>query len=270
MPCAKTTATFAEDALDALSVSVALGEHASRFRLDIRERCASTNTLLLDLAEQGAPGRTVLACGEQSAGRGRRGRTWLSAGRGSLTFSLLWRFPATDFSPAGLSLAVGVALARALEALGLRGVALKWPNDVLLGDRKLAGVLIELAPDTRTLAAIIGIGLNLRLPADFPGDVAAAALAEALPELPARSQILARLLLELETVLASFEGAGFGAFRESWTARCAHLDAAVTLTGEAGGVEGVCRGVDDDGALLLETAAGIRRVVSGDVSLRRC
>jgi BirA family biotin operon repressor/biotin-[acetyl-CoA-carboxylase] ligase len=270
MPCPITTTTFAEDALDALSVSVALGEHASRFGLDIRDRCASTNTLLLDLAERGAPGRSVLACGEQSAGRGRRGRTWLSVGQGSLTFSLLWRFPATDFSPAGLSLAVGVALARTVAAFGVRGVALKWPNDVLLGGRKLAGVLIELAPDTRTLAAIIGIGLNLRLPADFPRDVPAAALAEALPELPSRSRLLARLLLELEAALATFEGAGFGAFREPWTARCAHLNAPVTLAGEAGGVEGVCRGVDDDGALLLETATGIRRVVSGDVSLRPC
>jgi BirA family biotin operon repressor/biotin-[acetyl-CoA-carboxylase] ligase len=165
---------------------------------------------------------------------------------------------------------MGVALARAFEALGAQGVALKWPNDLLLRGRKLAGVLIELVPGSPAPAAIIGVGLNLRLPADFPGSVAAAALAEALPVLPPRSELLARLLLELEAALTAYQRVGFAAFRESWTARCAHLDAAVALVGDQGGEEGVCRGVDDDGALLLQTATGVRRVVSGDVSLRPC
>lgn len=270
MPSLETPAVLAEDILDALSLAVALGAHAGRFRLDVRDRCSSTNTLLLEQAERGAPGRSVLACREQNAGRGRRGRTWLSAGEGSLAFSLLWRFPAADFPPTGLSLAVGVALARALETLGAAGVALKWPNDVLLDGRKLAGVLIELVPGSPAPAAIIGVGLNLRLPADFPPSIPAAALGQALPCLPSRSQLLARLLLELEAALMAYQRAGFAAFRESWTARCAHLDVAVRLSADAGGSEGLCRGVADDGALLLETAGGIERVVSGDVSLRPC
>jgi BirA family biotin operon repressor/biotin-[acetyl-CoA-carboxylase] ligase len=270
MPDPETFATVPEGALDASGVAIALGEHASRFRLDIRGGCTSTNTLLLEQAERGAPGRSVVACNEQSAGRGRRGRTWLSCGAHGLTFSLLWRFPAADFPPTGLSLAVGVALAQALEALGAGGVALKWPNDVLLRGRKLAGVLIELLPGSDMPAAVIGVGLNLRLPPDFLQAIPAAGLAETLAELPTRSQLLARLLLELEAALAAFDRAGFAAFRESWMTRCAHLDAPVTLIGDGGGSEGVCRGVDDDGALLLQTAAGLQRVVSGDVSLRPC
>lgn len=272
MPTLETpAAVHDDDQLDALGLAVALGGHAARFRLDLRQRCSSTNSVLLELAERGAPGRSVLVCNEQSAGRGRRGRTWLASRAGSLTFSLLWRFPAAAPSPAGLSLAVGVALARALEAQGVSGITLKWPNDVLLAGRKLAGVLIELVPGFGANAAIIGIGLNLRLPADFPVErIPAADLRQVMPVLPPRNVLLARLLLELEASLVAFGRLGFTAFRESWLARCAHLDTAVRLVSDAGSSDGVCRGVDADGALLLESAAGIQRLVSGDVSLRPC
>ncbi|MEK7738086.1 MAG: biotin--[acetyl-CoA-carboxylase] ligase, partial [Pseudomonadota bacterium] len=110
--------------------------------MDILAECDSTNSRLLSLAETGAAAGSVLATERQTGGRGRRGRSWLSASGDSLTFSLLWRFQ-PNRSLSGLSLAVGVAVARALEALGVRGITLKWPNDVLLNGRKLAGVLIE-------------------------------------------------------------------------------------------------------------------------------
>lgn len=258
------------EALSAGAVASALGGHAAAFTLDLRPTCGSSNAELIGLAEAGAAHRTVLACDLQTAGRGRRGRDWIAVPQGSLTFSLLWRFPPASASPLGLSLAIGVAVARVVEAAGAPGVALKWPNDILLRGRKLAGILVDLVPAAASVpAAVIGIGLNVSLPRDFPHDeFAAADLAGVLPEPPSRNLLLAQLLIELDAALTIFGRAGFIAFRESWQARHALQDARVHLSGERETVQGICRGVDQDGALLLETPAGLRRIISGDVSLR--
>ena len=147
-----------------------LGLLAGRFDVDALAECDSTSSELLRRADKGAPAGTVIVADRQSAGRGRRGRSWLSAPEASLTFSLLWRFSGAPGQLAGLSLAIGVALANGLEKLGASGIRLKWPNDVLLecnGDfAKLAGILIELASDRRGTQAIIGIGLNLQPPGE--------------------------------------------------------------------------------------------------------
>jgi BirA family biotin operon repressor/biotin-[acetyl-CoA-carboxylase] ligase len=166
----------------------------------------------------------------------------------------------------GLSLAVGVALAETLRSLGAAGVALKWPNDVLLDGRKLAGVLIELVPGAPQ-AAVIGIGLNLRLPASMPEDLRAQAAA--LEAELSRCELLARLLTALHKVLNDFTAGGFVALRDRWLAHCAHLDKPVRIASEFSvPVEGRCMGVDVDGALLVETAVCVERILSGDVSLR--
>ena len=259
-----------DKALSAAAVAAALGARAGAFSVDVRQTCGSSNDELIGLAEAGATHRTVLACDLQTAGRGRRGRDWIAAPQGSLTFSLLWRFPPASASPPGLSLAIGVAVARVLEAAGAPGIALKWPNDILLGGRKLAGILVDLLPAQEAApAAVIGIGLNVTLPPDFPHDqFDAADLAAVLPQPPSRNLLLAQLLIELDGALTIFGRSGFTAFRESWLARHALQDARVRLSGERETVEGICRGVDQDGALLLETPAGLRRIISGDVSLR--
>lgn len=257
------------DVLSAAAIRAALGTRADAFTLDLRSTCGSSNTELVGLAEAGAAHRTVLACDLQTAGRGRRGRSWIAVPRGSLTFSLLWRFPPGCAPAVGLSLAIGVAVARVLETAGATGIALKWPNDVLLGGRKLAGILVDLLPAASAPAAVIGVGLNVSLPPDFPREeIAAAALAQVLPACPSRSLLLAQMVIELDQSLTVFGRAGFAAFRESWLARHAFQDAPVRLCGERETVDGVCRGVDYDGGLLLETSAGLRRVISGDVSLR--
>lgn len=255
---------------DAAALTQALGEHAQGFTLEVRGQCESSNTALLDAAAHGAAHRTVLVCHRQTGGRGRRGRSWVSSPSGSLTFSLLWRFPPGAALPMGLSLAVGVAVARTLEALGTADVRLKWPNDLLLHGRKLAGILVDLHNERGApAAAVIGIGLNLRLPADFPTqEIPAADLAEALDALPTRLDLLARLLIELAATLETFDRCGFGAYREPWLARHAMQDSPVQVLFERDRVEGICRGLDDDGALLLETASGLQRIVAGDVSLR--
>lgn len=249
-----------------------LGPLAGRFDVDSLDECDSTSSELARRAERGAPAGSVLVADRQSAGRGRRGRTWLSSPEESLTFSLLWRFsgPATRLS--GLSLAVGVALAEALETLGATQVRLKWPNDVLLeregGFGKLAGILIELTSDRRGTQAVIGIGLNLQAPA---GDLRmpAAGLAEALSPLPERHALLARLLVALAGALDRFEAGGFAALQSAWQRRHAWQGRPVRVL-EDGAVEGegICLGADSDGALMVETAVCIKRFLSGDVSLR--
>lgn len=231
----------------------------------------SSNTLLVEAAEQGAAHCTVLVCGEQTGGRGRRGRVWHSVAGGSLTFSLLWRFVPGAPPPMGLSLAVGVAVAQALESLGACGVTLKWPNDLLLDRAKLGGILVELVPGAGTIpGAVIGIGLNLRLPADFDAsaDYPVADLARALPVLPSPNRVLARIMIELHEVLTRFAALGFAAVRDAWIARHAFQGVQVRLREEQRTWEGRCLGVDRDGALLLQTPEGVQRVLSGDVSQR--
>jgi BirA family transcriptional regulator, biotin operon repressor / biotin---[acetyl-CoA-carboxylase] ligase len=243
------------------SIAAALGSLASRFDVDVVAECASTNTLLMARADS-LPSGAVVAAERQTAGRGRMGRIWHAAPDDSLTFSLLWRLP-RGVSPSGLSLAVGVGVAEALRELGAADVTLKWPNDILRDGKKLGGILIELA----STSAIIGIGLNLLLPADLPEDVKrnAAPLGVDVD----RNDLLARLLASLHGVLESFNRGGFAALRERWLALNAYADAPVRILSEfAATLEGRCAGVDADGALLLQTACGVRRVISGDVSLR--
>ncbi len=259
------------DPLDARVVLAALDAKAARFCIKILESCESTSTMLLDLAQRGASSGMVVACETQTAGRGRRGRAWLSKAGDSLTFSLLWRFPEGMPPPSGLSLAVGVAVARAMDKMDAAGVKLKWPNDILAGDGKLGGILVETLTAGRRHAAVIGIGLNVRLPKEIANrvDIEAAALDSVMPANPSRNLLLANLLLALADMLDQFEHDGFSAFVEEWLARHAHAGRSVRIIAEgAAMIEGRCAGIDADGALLLDTAHGIRRIVSGELSLR--
>ena len=258
--------------IDPVLLKSRLGFLAGRFDVDALEACDSTNSELMRRAERGAPAGTVIVADRQSAGRGRRGRTWLSEPESSLTFSLLWRFSGPLARLSGLSLAVGVALARALEGLGAQGVCLKWPNDVLLRDgegyAKLAGILVELSAEARGTQAVIGIGLNLAPPdGDLPQP--AAGLSQSCHAVPERHVILAAILLELAGVLETVAVDGFPGLKSDWQQRHAWQDQPVQILGEATApLVGRCLGADGDGALLLETAAGIERIFSGDVSLR--
>ena len=250
------------------TIAAKLGVVARRFDIDILPSCGSTNAVLLSRAEAGAPSGTVVIAEEQTAGRGRRGRTWFASPGDSLSFSLLWRF-APGTAPAGLSLAVGVAVARALQKAGAGETFLKWPNDVLKDGRKLGGILVELVPGAPH-AAVIGIGLNLRLPASMPEDVRAASAAIGTSdEVADANDLYAGLLAELLITLESFAAEGFAAIRPEWMARHAFHNARVSLSSDfAPPSEGVCRGVDTDGALLLEVDGRVERVLSGEVSLR--
>lgn len=258
--------------IDPTLLNPLLGPVAGRLDVDSLDLCDSTNTQLMARAGEGAPSGTVLVADGQTAGRGRRGRVWLSAPSDSLTFSLLWRITGKPEKVSGLSLAVGLAMARALAELGVPGVGLKWPNDLLLQaegrQAKLAGILIELAMDRRGTQAVIGIGLNLRPPQTDVGQPVAG-LATVLSPLPERHYLLASLLRHLVATLDQFCAEGFSELRESWQALHAWQGQRVQVVDDGqAALAGTCLGVDAQGALLIDTPAGVQRLLAGEVSVR--
>ena len=258
--------------LDRAAVERHLGTNASRFTLDVRDTVDSTNSRLLERAAAGTPGGTVIAAEWQSGGRGRLGRPWHAGVGEALTFSLLWRSARGAGALSGLTLAVGVALARALAAAGAGSVALKWPNDVLWRGAKLAGVLTELQRDALgPTAVVIGVGINVRMSEATRARIgqAAADLETACGVAPDRNRLLAGVLDELDCLLEAFGRAGFASLRDEWQRRHAQQGRRVTLTLPDGTRRsGRARGVAEDGALLLETRSGTQRFHSGEISLR--
>lgn len=241
--------------------------------LDVRvvDACGSTNAQMLRAARDGVPGGRVLAAELQSQGRGRMGRRWHSGPGSALTFSLLWRSERPASALGGLSLAAGVAVVRALRAHAV-SAELKWPNDILWEGRKLGGVLIEAhGVAAGPCAVVIGVGINVRLSASERQriDQAATDLAEAGGGARSRSDWLAAILIELAAVLDVYARAGFAALRCEWDGYHAHAGRPVELAAPDGErLRGIAAGVDETGRLLLATDAGMRAVMTGDVSLR--
>jgi BirA family transcriptional regulator, biotin operon repressor / biotin---[acetyl-CoA-carboxylase] ligase len=248
-----------------------LGPAARVFHLEIVDETGSTNTDLVQAAVQGAASGSVRVAELQTRGRGRRGRDWHSGLGGALTFSVLWRFEQGAGFLSGLSLAVGVALARVLRRHGAGDVMLKWPNDLLWRHLKVAGILIELAGDVMgPTAAVIGVGMNLRLP-----DSVKARIDQPVVDLArigidvARNRLLAELLAELASVLRQFSAEGFAPFRDEWNAAHAYQDKMVRLKmPDRIEFEGRVEGAAEDGALLIATRSGSRKFYGGELSLR--
>jgi BirA family biotin operon repressor/biotin-[acetyl-CoA-carboxylase] ligase len=240
--------------------------------IEVVAETGSTNADLLARLDQ-LDGAAVLIAERQHAGRGRAGRSWLSAPGASLTFSLAWKFHGPLHHLLGLPLAVGVALAESMDQLGVP-VTLKWPNDVLRDGAKLAGILIETRSGAgsgrdQTSWAVIGIGINLLLPDALEARIdRPAACAPWLAQMD-RNRLMAALLTHLTNVLTQFDADGFAAFHLRWNALHAHQGQHVSIIDRGQVVhEGCCRGVDQLGRLLLDTAGGRLEIVSGDVSLR--
>ena len=255
-----------------------LGDAAGQFDIGILAQAVSSNTLLLQragagAANGGAPSGSVLAVELQTAGRGRMGRVWRSGLGSTLTFSLLWRFDCGLNALSGLSLAVGVAIARALNGLGAQDVRLKWPNDILTAQGKLGGVLIEAQGDMLgPSAVVIGIGLNCSLPDHLAGliDQPVGALDEICRDMPTRNRLLAAVLRELSGALRQFAQGGFAAFGGEWERYHIHQNQPIRLRMADGSVvSGIARGVSESGELRLETAQGVRQFNSGETERLR-
>ena len=192
--------------------------------VEIVDQLDSTSTELLRRAARRDIHGALLAAEWQSAGRGRRGRSWSAVAGGSLTFSLGWRFEQGAGFMAGLSLAVGVAVIRALEAEGLSGVELKWPNDLIHRHLKVGGILVELNGDALgPSTVVVGLGLNVRLPLSVRRDIAqpvsdlTAVAGRGAPPID-RNRLLARLAAELAATLATYGEHGFAPFASNGSA----------------------------------------------------
>ena len=257
--------------LDAHAIVSGLGAVASRVRLTLLDDVDSTNTRLALLAQAGAPSGTCLAAEWQRAGRGRRGRTWQAGLGACLTFSLLWRFEQGPGTLSGLSLAVAVAAAVALERAGVTGVGVKWPNDLVHDWKKLGGILIETSGEMLgPTAAIVGVGINYRLGETLPRriDQPATDVASCGGSLPSRNALLAGLLAELIAALERFGREGFAAFRGDWMARHAYAGRRVTIrAGERPPLVAHFLDVAEDGALVVESGGHTSRFTSAEVSL---
>lgn len=249
------------------------------FHLIVLDAIDSTNRFLLNqviTAPQILQKNPVIITELQTHGRGRLGRRWYSGLGDSLTFSLLWRFDRPVQQLSGLSLAIGVAIIRALKQYGIAGFTLKWPNDVLFRFCKLAGILIELSNDNdkRTGSfVVIGIGLNIQLSsfAKENIDQAFVDLFSITGRPINRNKLLAILLSELATVLNDFNHLGFGYFRNEWIHYHAYEGKSVFITQPDGLlVEGFVDGVEYDGSITLTLETGKKRTyTSGELCLRK-
>ena len=244
--------------------------------VEVTDQVDSTSSELLRRAARRDIHGALLAAEWQTAGRGRRGRVWTAVAGGSLTFSLGWRFEQGAGFVAGLSLAVGVAVVRALEAEGLAGVELKWPNDLVYRHLKVGGILVELNGDALgPSTVVVGVGLNIRLPQAVKRDIAqpvsdlATVAGRGAPPID-RNKLLARLVAELAASLSQYAAQGFVPFAAEWQRRHAYQGKPVRLLlpdGEQ--VKGTVAGVDSTGALVLADGPRRSRFLAGEISLRR-
>jgi BirA family biotin operon repressor/biotin-[acetyl-CoA-carboxylase] ligase len=258
--------------IDPVEALRAAGDDGRGLRLEVVDEIDSTSTRLVELAAQGAASGTCLVAEWQSAGRGRRGRSWVASLGGSLTFSMLWRFERGAGQLGGLSLAAGAAVARGLEDCGVARVQVKWPNDVVVDFRKLAGVLVETAGEIQgPSAAVIGVGVNYQLNERVLDliDQPVVDVAQCAPSLPSRSTLLGRILGRLAVAFAEFDARGFTASREAWRALHAYQGRAVRVhPPNQAPFDAQVLDVAADGALVVSTASGPMNLASAEISMR--
>jgi BirA family biotin operon repressor/biotin-[acetyl-CoA-carboxylase] ligase len=254
--------------LDADRLAAADPDLLPGLTVEVVDEAASTNALVAGRAQAGAAEGLVVVAEHQTAGRGRLNRTWETPARSALTFSLLLRPAAPTHTWPWLPLLAGYAVDKALNALGY-DAAVKWPNDVLLGGGKVAGVLVERVETADGPAVVIGVGLNVGMTAEeLPVPEATSLAVVGLP-VPDRTSLLVDVLATLwETYTAWQEGGDLAGMRlaESYVAACATIGSEVRVelpSGET--LSGTATGIDPSGRLLVEHAGGHRAVSAGDV-----
>lgn len=231
----------------------------------------STNAEVFRRLESGAQAPFVLLAECQTAGRGRRGRIWVSPFAQNLYCSLVLRVDGGMSQVEALSLTVGLAVARSLQALGVSSVGLKWPNDVLLDGRKLSGILLELVGDPADFChVVIGIGINVNMPPEAAASIDQpwASLRQCLGVLVDRNQLASELLRQLHIHLGRHWQGGFAALREEWEALHVWRGRAVTLTAGQNAIDGMVLGVDVRGGIRLSVEGREQVFSGGELSLR--
>ncbi|MBP2847676.1 bifunctional biotin--[acetyl-CoA-carboxylase] ligase/biotin operon repressor BirA [Dickeya oryzae] len=229
----------------------------------------STNQYLLDRLDSISSGDACIA-EYQQAGRGRRGRQWFSPFGSNLYLSLYWRLEQGPAAAVGVSLVIGIVMAEVLHQLGAGGVRVKWPNDLYLNDRKLAGILVELNGRTGDAAhLVIGAGINLRMNSSGSNVINQEwiNLQEAGIDID-RNSLAVKLITELRTALAVYEQQGLAPFIARWSSLDNFYNRTVKLIVGNREIVGVDKGIDNQGALLLEQDGEIRSYIGGEISLR--
>lgn len=264
------------DVLTTQAISDSLPEETrQRIRqLDVVWSIASTNAALMERADLPQGMSDVMLAEYQTAGRGRRGRAWFAPPGGAICLSMSWGFPEVPRDIGALSLAIGVCVMRALHAGGLENIRLKWPNDLQHEARKLCGILIEMRAESAGPAyVVIGIGLNVALGPDLLGQIAATGtsatdLKSAGMQDLRRNAIAARIIDACVHGLMKFERDGLKPFIEQWRSADALRGREVAVHIGEQTVRGTARGIDMSGALLVETPEGLRKFISGEVTVR--
>ncbi|MGH8292239.1 MAG: bifunctional biotin--[acetyl-CoA-carboxylase] ligase/biotin operon repressor BirA [Gammaproteobacteria bacterium] len=259
------------DLLDAVEIKARLSSAARRqlAELSVLDEVDSTNTWLMARARE-LP--AVCLAERQTAGRGRRGRQWVSPFAANLYMSCAWRFDDLPPGFSALAMAAAVAAVRALGKLGVSGVGIKWPNDLCMAGRKLGGILVDMQGEPPGQArTMVGVGINVRMPAAAAThiDQPWTDLATQLPDkTPGRNALAAALIEQLLQALGVFAARGFAAFVAEWRALDLVAGKSVRVHHRQHVIKGTALGVDQDGALLLDTGGGTQRFVSGDLSMR--
>ena len=264
----------AAEPLDAARISAYLSgaTRTAVRRLEVLWSVDSTNSMLLARPNPPLGNSEALLAEYQTAGRGRRGRAWIAPPGAAICLSQSWTFREVPADLGALGLAIGVCVLRALRRSGLEA-SLKWPNDVLLGDRKLGGILLELrAESTGPASVVVGIGLNATLSASARERIAALGL-PATDLLSAgiersRNRVAAHLIDEVVAGLGRFEREALRPFVEEWRTADALRGRQLEVRTAAGTTRGLACGIDLHGALLVETPQGVQRFISGEVTVR--
>lgn len=234
----------------------------------------STNTRLLESLPPRAGATAIVLAEHQTGGRGRRGRGWVAPPGGAICLSLTWQYADMPADLSALSLVVGLCAVGALREIGVDGVALKWPNDLVTSNGKLGGILIEMRAEAGgPVHVVVGIGLNVllddaaRAEVKASGNVADDIRSHRTP-VPDRNRIVAAVLARLVPALEGFPRQGLAPHLASWQESDALRDREIRVENAGDTTRGIARGVDAHGALLVETPSGVQRFISGEVSVR--
>lgn len=255
----------------AIMAKLGNGTRQSLSKFDILSRVDSTNRYLLAAASQGEVGGQLVLAEQQMAGRGRLGRSWVSPFGYNIYCSLLWRFNLASSELSGLGIVVAVALINALSHY-CAALEIKWPNDILYNGQKLAGILLEMQGEANGPATVVmGLGINVNMPATASAqiDQAWTDLQKAGGKQISRNELAARIIEQLVQSVKLFEKEGLGHFVSSWSQWDVLRDQPVDIAMATQTISGIARGIDEIGALRVETDGVIKSFMAGEASLRK-